>query len=464
MSTAPLGSEARPLRIAIIGSGPAGFFAAGALLKDKNVHLTIDMMERLPTPFGLIRSGVAPDHQKIKSVTRVFEKINDDPRFRLFCNVNIDSVLSVQDLRQAYDRVVVAIGAESFRSLGIEGEHLVGSSSATEFVGWYNAHPAFQDREFNLVDEDVVVVGVGNVAMDVTRMLVSTVERLQPTDVTLGALSELTNSRVNRVYVLGRRGPAQAAFTPKEIREIATIDDVQVCIRPDEAEVDALSAAWLQTEGTRNNRENATWLADRGAAGVGDESVQVWLRLCNRPVRIEGENGRVTGVVVEKTRIEKLDGRLVAVGTGETEVIRCGLVLRAVGYRGVALPGLPFNDARGRLPNDDGLVMDGSEAVSWAWVVGWAKRGPKGLIGANKADSKRTMQRMVEASQGEQGEVGARSQEAAVAMLERLAPGHLTDEDWRKLDAIEKERGEALGKVRLKFTRVEEMLQALGKG
>lgn len=447
-----IGTESRPLRVAIVGSGPSGFFAAAALLASDRV-CDIDLFDRLPTPFGLVRGGVAPDHQKIKSVVRAFTKTAQSPHFRFLGNVEIGRDVPLDALRTAYDQVVLAIGAESARSLGIPGEQLAGSYDATSFVGWYNGHPAFQSRDYDLSGSTAVIVGVGNVAMDVTRVLAQSPARLADTDITAAALEALEAHQISDIYVLGRRGPAQAAFSPAEIKEIESLEGVDLVVRPEDAEVDPLSAAWLEQSGDRQATQNVAFLQEIAGRPT-TAPRRVHLRLHTSPHAYSGA-GKVEQVEVGTNRIvARSDGRMSAEDTGQREILNAQFVLRSVGYRGVPLPGAPFDDRTGTVPNQEGRVVDGAAVVPGLYVVGWAKRGPSGLIGSNRADSKATVQRMLE-------DVPGLPSKPAVRLPIARSVGWA---DWEALDRIEIDAGQAKGKIREKITRVEAMLAALEGG
>ncbi|MEZ4315921.1 MAG: FAD-dependent oxidoreductase [Myxococcota bacterium] len=441
-------------RVAIVGSGPSGFYAVQALFKaDPDVRC--DLLERLPTPYGLVRGGVAPDHQKIKSVVRAYEKTATEERFRWFGNVELGRDVTIDELLERYDRVVLAVGAQSASRLGIPGENLRGSYTATEFVAWYNAHPDYQDRTFPLDADDAVVVGVGNVAMDVARILAAPRSHLAPTDITDTALASLDRDRRVRVHVLGRRGPAQAAFTPKEIQEISAIEGIDVRTVKKEVKLDPLSEAWLDAEGTRANRDNVDFVQSRTGMRLRTARAEMWLRFCVSPVALLGDD-RVEAVKVEHNRIVERDGRLSCEGTGVFEEIPAGIVLAAVGYRSVPIPGVPFDVRRGLIPNEAGQVVDGDVPVEDLFVVGWAKRGPSGLIGTNRLDSTATVTTMMRTpvmnpAQGPDPE----------AWLRERVPQLVTWAEWEQLDAHETQRGTEKGKVRDKFASVTEMLAHL---
>lgn len=446
-----IGTAERPLRVAIVGSGPSGFFTAGALFASDLV-CEIDVYDRLPTPFGLVRGGVAPDHQKIKSVARAFAKTAQTPGFRFHGNVEIGSHVSLDQLRAAYDQVVLAVGAESARRLGIPGEELPGSHDATSFVGWYNGHPAYQERSYDLSGRTAVIVGVGNVAMDVARVLAQDPDRLASSDITSTALETLRRSRITDLYVLGRRGPAQAAFSPSEIKEIDALANVDLVVRPEDAEVDPHSAAWLEQSTDRAARQNVAFLHE--VAGRPPAAPRrIHLRLHTSPIRYLGTN-RVEQVEIGTNRIvRKPDGRLSAEDTGERELIATELVFRAVGYRGVPLPGAPFDDATGTIPNVTGRVHADGDVEPGLYVVGWAKRGPTGLIGSNRADAKETAAAML----ADVPHLPRRS------LAPRPAPESVSWEQWQQLDEHEITAGEAQGKIREKLIEIGAMLEVLGQ-
>jgi ferredoxin/flavodoxin---NADP+ reductase len=382
-----------PLRIAVVGSGPAGFYAAGALL-DAEASVEVDMIERLPTPWGLVRLGVAPDHPKLKTVSRAFERIALKPGFRFFGNVEVGRDLSPGDLTRLYDAVVYAFGAQTDRRLGIPGEDLPGSWSATELVAWYNGHPDFQELEFDLNVERAVVIGNGNVALDVARMLALTPEELAPTDTTDPAIEAIGASPIREIVVVGRRGPAQASWTTQELKEIGELAGADVAVDPAELELDPASAASLEHDSnSQRNMEVLRGFAGREPTG---KAVTVRLRFLASPVAIHGGD-RVESVELVRNRLEEQGGRLIAVPTDEHETLECGLVFRSVGYRGVGLPELPFDERRGTIRNERGRVVDADgDHVAATYCAGWIKRGPTGIIGTNKKDATETVAQLLE--------------------------------------------------------------------
>jgi ferredoxin--NADP+ reductase len=439
-----------PAHVAVIGSGPSGFYAADALLKAHR-PIRVDLFDRLPTPYGLVRGGVAPDHPSIKAVVKVYERTAAHPSFRFFGNVRLGRDLLVEDLAARYDAWVYAVGNEADRHLGIPGEHLRGSHSATEFVGWYNGHPDHTHHTFDLSASSVAVVGVGNVAMDVARILTSDPERLAGTDIATYALEALRRSRVREVYVLGRRGAAQAAFTPPEIKELSEVADLVV--RPDDLEIDPeLNAADLCETNVQKNVAFLREVATNGPAG-GRRTVR--LRFCVSPAAVLGQD-RVTGLRIEHNTLAHGRGGVVASGSGVYEELAVGLIFRSVGYRGVRIPGVPFDERAGVIPNDEGRVVDPEtrRVLPRQYVVGWAKRGPSGLIGTNKGDSNATVQHLLADLPAE-----ARAEEPGVErLLEERGVAFTTFAGWKKLDALELERGKTAGKIREKLVDLDEMV------
>jgi ferredoxin--NADP+ reductase len=441
-------------RIAVIGAGPAGFYAADQLLK---AGFAIDLLDRLPTPYGLVRAGVAPDHPKIKSVTRMYDKTAASAGFRFFGGVELGRDVSREELLEHYHAVVYAVGTATDNRLGIPGEDLRGSHAATEFVAWYNGHPDFTDRSFDLAHERAVVIGNGNVAVDVARMLLIAADELAVTDTADHALSGFGVSQVRDVVLLGRRGPAQAAFTNPELRELGELTQADVVVDPDELVLDPLSAEWLETQGDPTTKRNVELLREYAARPAPSKTHRLALRFLRSPVEVLGdEQGRVRGLRVVRNRIEAgPDGRLRAVPTGEEEVIECGLVLRAVGYRGEPIPGVPFDAARGLIPNADGRVLgEDGEPLRGEYAAGWIKRGPSGVIGTNKKCAAGTVACILE--DAEAGRLREPTGDAA-AWLQARVPGLVTWEGWLTIDEHERRAGEAGGRPRVKLVRVEDM-------
>jgi ferredoxin--NADP+ reductase len=462
------GTPDNPLRVAIVGSGPAGFYAAESLFAKDDVAVEVDMLDRLPTPFGLVRAGVAPDHPKIKNVIRRYEKTAASEGFRFFGNVEVGRDVSAAELAERYHAVVYAYGSSTDRQLGIPGEDLPGSHAATEFVAWYNAHPDFADHEFDLACERVVVIGNGNVAADVARMLALTREELEETDTADHAIGPMADSGIREIVVLGRRGPAQAAFTNPEVRELGEMVDADVVVDPADCELDELSRAYLESDEAdmtaRKNVDIFTEFSEREPEG---KRRRIVLRFLSSPVEIQGD-GRVERIVVGRNELQKDDsGRVRAVDTGEREEIECGLVFRSIGYKGIPLEGIPFDSDRGVIRNEGGRVLDEEDAqVEGQYVVGWIKRGPSGVIGTNKKDAQETIDHLFEdlASDRipEPAEAGAASIEELLA--ERKPDAVVSYQGWEAIDAAEKSRGEPLGRPRVKFCRIDEMVEASRSG
>ena len=464
-----LGTPDNPLRAAIVGSGPAGFYAAEALFARDDVAVEVDMFDRLPTPFGLVRAGVAPDHPKIKNVIRRYEKTAANEGFRFFGNVEVGRELSPSELAERYHAVIYAYGSSTDRRLGIPGEDLPGSHAATEFVAWYNAHPDFADLEFDLSCERAVVIGNGNVAADVARMLALTREELEETDTADHAIDPMAESGIREIVVLGRRGPAQAAFTNPEVRELGEMVDADIVIEPAECELDPLSRAYLESDEaditTRKNVDIFTEFSHREPEG---KRRRIVLRFLCSPVEIKGD-GRVESIVIGRNElVEGSGGRLSARDTGEREEQECGLVFRSIGYKGIGLEGVPFDESSGVIRNDGGRVLDDEGAqVEGQYVVGWIKRGPSGVIGTNKKDAQETIDNLFEDhSAGHLPEpAGAVDRSSIEDLLAERSPDAVVSyAGWEAIDAAEKSKGEPLGRPRVKFCTIDEMVEAARSG
>jgi ferredoxin--NADP+ reductase len=454
-----VGSAENPLRVAIVGSGPAGFYAAGQLLGSADPVVTVDVFDRLMTPWGLVRFGVAPDHPKIKSVTRVFERTARQPGFRFHGNVEVGTDVTHDELAAAYHAVLYAVGTPGDRRLGVPGEDLPGSESATEFVAWYNGHPDYADMDFDLSSRRAVVIGNGNVALDVARMLALSVHELSVTDIADHALELLHDSQVKEIVVLGRRGPAQAAFTHPELLELAELELADVIVDPAEVALDPAGVAALQDAEGTTQRNVETLIRYAGAPPAGKPKRIVLRFLCS-PVALEGD-GRVQAVVVERNElVADADGQIRARPTGETERIEAGLVLRAIGYVGKPLPGVPFDERRQTALNRDGRVLDPGthEPIPGVYAAGWIKRGPSGVIGTNKRCAQETTQHLLaDFAEGLLPEP-ARSPES---LLEDLRERGITIVDysgWEAIDAHERALGESSGRPRVKLVRREDQL------
>jgi ferredoxin--NADP+ reductase len=450
-------TDSKPVRIAVIGSGPAGFYTAGHLLKESAVE--VDMFERLPTPHGLVRSGVAPDHPKIKSVTRVYERTAAHPRFRFFGHVELGRDVQREELLEHYHALVYATGSPADRALGIPGESLPGSWPATDFVGWYNGHPDHRSLEFDLSCARAVVVGNGNVALDVARMLTLSHAALARTDIADHALEALEHSGIEEVMVLGRRGPAQAAFTSPELLELGELDDVDIVV--DSAELErALSASGPELDGATTR--NVATLRAYAARPLQGRRRRIVLRFLLSPVALVGDAaGHVAAVeAVRNELVATPEGGLRAQALDERETLPAGLVLRAIGYRGRSLPGVPFDERAGVVPSEGGRVLDADAARRGEYVVGWIKRGPTGVIGTNKKDAQETVDAILaDLAADRLLAPSSPDAEAVEELLRARSPALVTYSGWTAIDEHERGRGEPAGRPRVKLTQIEDMLR-----
>lgn len=450
-----------PLRIAIVGAGPAGFYAADRLLRDER-GFEVELFDRLPTPWGLVRAGVAPDHPKIKAVTRVYEKTAARERFRFHGNVEIGKDITHAEIRELHDAVIYTYGASQDRRLGIDGEDLPGSVAATSFVAWYNGHPDAAGHEFDLSGKRAVVIGNGNVAIDVARMLVLTRDELAVTDIADHALNALASSSIEEVVILGRRGPAQAAYTTPELRELGELLDADVIVDPAEIDLDAASAAWLAGEDAdRTARDNVEIVNEYAQREPSGKAKRVVLRFLASPVAIVGDS-KVEGIRVVRNRLEsEEDGAIIAVATGDEELIPCDLVLRSVGYRGAPIEGLPFDERAGTVLNADGRVLAsaGGDPLPGVYTAGWIKRGPSGVIGTNKKCANDTVDRLIE--DVDSGVVGSGTSGADEldALLAERCPDRVDYSGWERINAHELSEGESQGRPRVKVVDHKELLE-----
>jgi ferredoxin--NADP+ reductase len=441
-----------PLRVAVVGSGPAGFYAADALLKSDDPKVEVDVLDRLPTPWGLVRLGVAPDHENIKAVSRAFERTAARPGFRFFGNVEVGATVSHDELLELYNAVVYTVGAQTDRALGIPGEDLPGSWPATAFVAWYNGHPDFQELEFDLSHKRAVVVGNGNVAIDCVRMLALTADELAPTDTTDPAVAAITASPLEEIVMLGRRGPAQAAFTPPELQELGELAGADVIVDPADLELDPASEAALEHDRERARR-NVDILREFAARKPEGKPRRIVLRFLVSPLAVLGEE-RVEAIELVHNELVEEGDRLVARPTGEAETLDCGLVLRSVGYKGVPLAGVPFDERACVIPNESGRVV-GAERT---YAAGWIKRGPSGVIGTNKKDAAETVEQLL--ADARAGKLDRPSSGVFLEdLLEQKGAEFVEYEGWQAIDAAERAAGEPLGRPRVKQTAWERLLE-----
>ncbi len=458
------GTEQAPLRVAIVGSGPSGFYAAGHLLKAKShpdLVAQVDVYDRLPTPWGLVRGGVAPDHPNIKAVSRVYEKTAAHPEFRFFGNVEYGTDVIHEDLLQRYHAVIYAVGAQTDRRMGIPGEDLPGSWAATEFVAWYNGHPDYRDLEFDLSCERAIVIGNGNVAADVARMLALDRDELAETDVADHALEVLAESRIEEIVVLGRRGPAQAAFTNPELLELGAMTDADVFVDARDVEMDPLSRTWLESdEASSTARKNVDILTGYAGRRPTGKHRRIVLRFLVSPLELLGSE-RVEGIRICRNELREQDGSLRACSTDTTEELDCGIVFRSIGYRGIPLSGLPFHERAGVIPNVGGRITAEDRPVAGEYVVGWIKRGPTGIIGTNKRDAQETVDALLaDLDAGSLNQPLDADRDSLEALLAERKPDHVTYAGWEAIDSVEKAAGEPQGRPRVKLTSMEELLDA----
>jgi ferredoxin--NADP+ reductase len=444
------------MRVAIIGSGPAGFYAAEALLKRTDATVDIDLFDRLPTPYGLVRGGVAPDHQKIKAVTRVFASTAARPTFRFLGNVQLGRDVTVDDLRRHYHQIVYATGNETDRRLGIPGEGILRCTPAAVFVGWYNGHPDYRHASIDLSVRCVAVVGNGNVALDVARVLLRTPAELERTDVAAHALEALRESQVREVYLLGRRGPAQASFTPAELKELGEMEAADPIVDP------------AELAGCADSRPGGTieLLRSFAARTPRPDAKKLHFRFLVSPTEVLADAaGGVGGLVLEKNRLEPCpDGTVAARGTGELETLDVGMVLPAVGFAAERIPGVPYDEKRRIIANEDGRVVDPATraVIPNEYVAGWARSGPRGLIGEHKRASARVVEHMVADASGVESRP-LPPREAIDELLRARGVRLVTFSDWKRLDDVEVARGARRGAPRDKVVDVEAMLEILGQ-
>ncbi len=456
-----LGTDQNPLLVAIVGSGPSGFYAAEALLKS-DVKVKVDILERLPSPFGLVRSGVAPDHQKLKQAIKLYEKVAESPEFNLIANVTVGTDISVKELCDAYHAVIFTCGAESDRKLGVPGEDLKGSYTATEFVGWYNGHPDYRNREFDLSHDVAVIIGQGNVAADVSRILSKTVDELKHTDIAQHALDTLAESKIKEIHVIGRRGPAQAKFTPKELREFGELADCETVVLEQDLLLNPESEKELEDKSNIASKKVYDQFCEYSQREVDTtKSRKCFFRFLMGPKELIG-NAKLEKIIIEKNKLSGEPFKQSARGTGETIELDTGILFRSIGYRGIPIAGVPFNESWGTIPNDKGRVTDNNNnVVDQLYTAGWIKRGPSGIIGTNRACSVETVECLIQDLEKLNSSTNKPGAKAIYSILDNKAIRHISFDDWKKIDASEIELGEAKGKPREKYTSIKEMLSVI---
>ena len=455
------GTSAEPLRVAIVGAGPAGFYAASALLGQNDVTVQVDLIDRLPTPYGLVRAGVAPDHQSIKKVVQVYERTARHPGFRFFGNVELGRDVQSRELVERYHQVVYAVGNENDRRLGIPGEQALGCTPATVFVGWFNAHPDYRNASFDLGVRRVAIVGNGNVAIDVARILGRTPAELEATDIADHALEGLRDSRVTHIFLLGRRGPLEAAFTPSELRELTELESTKLTVAPEELVLDDSGRAALEAARPKDPRRRNYEILQAAAANPRPAPRQIECRFLVSPREVlVGADGRVRGLRLERNELVVEGGQQRARGTGVYEELEVGWVFVSIGYEGRPLPGVPFDRRQGTIANVDGRVIDPDtgEPARGEYCVGWARSGARGLIASHKAASAQVARTMLDDQA--QGWVPAvhRERDALAALLRERGVRFVTFADWEHIDRTEVERGAVRGAPRVKFSEVEQMI------
>jgi ferredoxin--NADP+ reductase len=444
--------------VAIVGSGPSGFYAAESLLHTHG-EVEVSMIERLPVPFGLLRHGVAPDHQKLKQTARVYENIAKAERFHLFCNVSLGDDIQLPDLMKLYDAVIIACGANSDTELGIPGEHLLGVHGSTDFVGWYNGHPDYEMKSFDLSCSAAAVIGNGNVALDIARILMKSPEELRKTDIADHALKALTASCVTQVYIIGRRGPAQSKFSFQELREIGRITGCEAHVDHEDLRLNDASKVELQKSPGSSASKNVEIFTEFAEAAAANTERRISFKFLHSPISVVG-TAQVTGLQVSTNRLVGEPFNQRAEEAGEVVTLPVGLVFRAVGYRGSPMPGVPFDRRKGVIPTEDGRVLGSvGRAVERLYAAGWIKRGPVGTIGTNRADSIDVVRSLI----ADVATFPSENRAGSPGLRQRLSAGKhrfVEYDAWHRIDTAEIENGISLGKPRRKFTSVAELLRA----
>jgi len=460
-----IGSETRPLTVAIIGSGPSGFYAADHLLKQEDLHVEVDMFEKLPTPYGLVRAGVAPDHQQIKSVSKIFEKLAQNSQFRFWGNVEFGKDALKYEFFKYFDAIIYAVGAQSDRTMNIKGEGLIGSFSATEFVGWYNGHPDYRDLKIDFSNENVAIIGIGNVAIDIARILAKSIEELSKTDITQHALDQLSESKIKNIYLIARRGPMQSAFTPAGTKELFHMSEAAAYVNPEELKIEEETKNIISETGDKRLIQNLQFLEQISKNDPSNYKKAIHFLFRRSPLELSGINNKVNQIKIVKNELFQDEfGNLKAKATDVCEEISTSLVFRSIGYKTKPIQDIPFNDKKGIIANKDGRVFDlkNDKVVKSEYVTGWAKRGPSGVIGTNKPDSVETVNFLLEDIKNKTSEKFSDSPELRIqSWLTSKNIPFVPFKQWQILDSHEIELGQSKEKPREKITSVEEMLKII---
>ena len=455
-----LGTDQNPLRVAIIGAGPSGFYASEALIRS-DLNVEIDLIERLPAPYGLVRSGVAPDHPKLKQAIKVYDKIaNENPQLNYIGNVTVGKDITVDELRNSHHALIFTCGAETDRRLGIPGEDLQGSYTATEFVAWYNGHPDYRDRHFDLSHETAVIIGQGNVAADVSRILSKTVDELKETDISQHALDTLADSKIKNVYVIGRRGPAQAKFTSKELKEFGELSDSDPIVDPNELALNEASETELAEKTNAGSKKIYDLFTNYSQREPTGKSRKCYFQFLRSPVELQGD-GHLERLIIERNQLSGEAFKQSARGNGELYELETGILFRSIGYRGIEMPGVPFHESWGVFPNQDGRITDNDVTVPQMYTAGWIKRGPSGIIGTNRACAVSTVNALIEDVPNLNSTESKSGREKVYSILDSRNVKYINYQQWKIIDQVEIDRGEAKGKPREKITSVEEMLSLI---
>jgi ferredoxin--NADP+ reductase len=457
------GTPENPLRVAIVGSGPSGFYATEALIKS-GLTVKIDMLERLPAPFGLVRFGVAPDHAKLKQAIQLYEKIAEAAGFSYLGNVTVGRDVTVDELRNTHHAVIFTCGAESDRKLGVPGEDLSGSYTATEFVGWYNGHPDYRDRNFDLSHEVAVIIGQGNVAADVARILAKTVDELKHTDIAQHALEALADSKIRDIYVIGRRGPAQAKFTPKELREFGELSACEPVVSAAELILNPASQQELDDKTNAGSAKIYQLFKEFSERPSPGKAKRCHFKFLLSPAELTG-HGKLQGLTLEKNLLQGEAFNQSARGTGEKITLNTGILFRSIGYRGIPINGAPFDDRKAIIPNIKGRVTDSKGTVlPQLYTAGWIKRGPTGIIGTNRADSVETVESLLQDIAALESGPPKDGKEGLLPLLKQRHVRHVSFAEWKKIDQHEIKLGKPAGKPREKLTSIQQMLSILQLG